>query len=329
MAYAHSQISERAVPKLSKFIRSYDSYIHDLIDRAKRGGSIRFRPTKIALIDNGILSISAKTDNLHDAPLDEWHFDDSLDSTILQKESAMPKGKDDRYNNSSTKPQEQKDAKNNKTLWSRIKDGCSFVDDDSRLSSWLFASNPHGTQMANLICAIDPCCDLYVAKVTEGRYDIKPDRVAKAIQWAIDQNVDIISMSFATLDKTDALQKVCEKAVDSGIALICSIHDQGANISRAYPVSFRDVIRIMACDESGAPARNVKAQYNYGIHGIDVAAGVVPFLESDDRISGSSVATAIAAGLASLTLSCDRLANGRAVERISRRWQARNYKRAL
>lgn len=78
-------------------------------------------------------------------------------------------------------PQKQKESKEskNKNLWSRIKDGCSFVDDNSRLSSWLFASDPHGTQMANLICAIDPLCDLYVEKVTEGRYGISPGRVAK------------------------------------------------------------------------------------------------------------------------------------------------------
>lgn len=66
-----------------------------------------------------------------------------------------------------------------KTLWSRIKAGRSFVDDNFRVSPWLFASDPHGTQMANLICAVDPWCDLYVAKVTEGRSGIDPARVER------------------------------------------------------------------------------------------------------------------------------------------------------
>lgn len=135
-------------------------------------------------------------------------------------------------------------------------------------------------------------------------------RIVKAIQWAIDQKVDIISMSFAILDSTEEFQKACAMAVDSGIVLFCSTHDEGANIATAYPASFNDTIKIMACDEFGAPTRNMKDGYDYTIQGIDVAAGVVPFLESDDRISGSSVATAIAAGLGSLMLSCDRLANG-------------------
>lgn len=62
-------------------------------------------------------------------------------------------------------------------------------------------------------------------------------------------------------------------------------------------------------DEYGDLARKTSQDYQYGIHGLGVAAGVVPFLESNDRISESSVATAIAAGLSSLILSCYRLAH--------------------
>lgn len=66
------------------------------------------------------------------------------------------------------------------TLGSRIKEGKSFVDDDHHVSPWIFASDPHGTQMANLICAIDPACELYVAKVTDGdNFGISPERVIR------------------------------------------------------------------------------------------------------------------------------------------------------
>ncbi|EHK20707.1 uncharacterized protein TRIVIDRAFT_153866 [Trichoderma virens Gv29-8] len=192
-----------------------------------------------------------------------------------------------------------------KTLWSRIKKGQSFVGEGSRVSSWLFASDPHGTQMANLICAIDPWCDLYVAKVTEGRSGIIPVR---AIQWAMDQGVDIISMSFAILEHTNSLEDICKEAARRGIIMLCSTHDEGFNVTKAYPADFSDTITITACDEFGAVAQTMSQEYRYSIQGHEVAAGVVPFLESSDRISGSSVATAIAAGLSSLVLSCDRLA---------------------
>lgn len=182
--------SDRAVPKLSKFIGSYHSHVHGLVkdnNPAKEEGpaekdKIEFRPTRVALIDNGILSISPKTDGLWELPTDVWHFDDSSNSGNTQNESTTQKSHGLNQGNASSKPQ---DTKHYKNLWSRIKEGRSFVEEDSKFSSWLFASNPHGTQMANLICAIDPWCDLYVAKVTEGRYGIRPERVEKVSQVTI------------------------------------------------------------------------------------------------------------------------------------------------
>ena len=60
----------------------------------------------------------------------------------------------------------------------RIVEGESFVHGNSgRLSSWLVASDPHGTQMANLICATDPGCEILVAKVGEHKNDVSPRAV--------------------------------------------------------------------------------------------------------------------------------------------------------
>lgn len=66
-----------------------------------------------------------------------------------------------------------------KSLWTHIETGRSFVDSSSRSSPWQFPSDPHGTQMANLVCAIDPSCKLYVARVAEDAFGITAERVAK------------------------------------------------------------------------------------------------------------------------------------------------------
>jgi hypothetical protein len=73
---------------------------------------------------------------------------------------------------------------------SQIVDGKSFVYEGSLVSPWWHASVPHGTQMASLICAIDPCCQLFVAKVgdiTTPNLDlttahVTPERVAE-VSW--------------------------------------------------------------------------------------------------------------------------------------------------
>ncbi|KAL7956656.1 peptidase S8/S53 domain-containing protein [Trichoderma compactum] len=194
-------------------------------------------------------------------------------------------------------------------LWPRIAEGESFIDDDTRLPPWQFASDPHGTQIANVISAIDPHCEIYVAKVAEGRHGIKPDNVA---------DVDIISMSFAIPEYSHStnpnyakrLEQAVEKANGDDIIQLCSHHDEGWNVVKCWPSNCDGVKTVVACNEFGAVTDRQPFQYHYQIPGIDIFTGTVPYLESKDTMSGSSVATAIAAGLASLSLSCHRLQYG-------------------
>ncbi|KAI0593784.1 hypothetical protein F4775DRAFT_596851 [Biscogniauxia sp. FL1348] len=318
------ELAQRAFPKLSQFILSYRAMT--LNSRVER-----FSPTKIAIIDNGIMSMSPTS---YDSPRNQKRQKSTkhtrtentaaLGGLTNQEEKAKRNGQDSEQdaNTSATETDDDDDndwgrdpnrrdrTKGHQTLWSRIEQGRSFVDDDFQLSPWLFASDPHGTQMANLICAIDPACRLYVAKVTDGRYGITPHRVARAIQWARDQKVDIICMSFAILETSEFLDTTISAANADGIVLLCSTHDQGSNVSKAWPADSAETITVTACDEYGAlPRPTNEDKYKHKLHGFNVAAGAIPFLESTDRVSGSSVATAIATGLSSLILSCLRLAN--------------------
>lgn len=138
-----------------------------------------FRPIKVALIDNGVLSISPRAENLWDNPNHVHTFDKLSNNGSFRNSNINHQSEDSKDLNKDVKSNLRKETENHKTLWSRIKGGQSFVEDNFRVSPWLFASNPHGTQMANLICAIDPWCDLYVAKVTDGQAGIMPARVTR------------------------------------------------------------------------------------------------------------------------------------------------------
>jgi len=73
-------------------------------------------------------------------------------------------------------------------------------------------------------------------------------------------------------------------------------------------------ISIAACDRYGRMLNWSKEEKkSYRINGKDVLAGTVPYVVSEERITGNSVATAIAAGLGSLILSCCRLVGRTAV----------------
>lgn len=119
-------------------------------------------------------------------------------------------------------------------------------------------------------------------------------------------------MSFALEGDFPQVKAVCAEAAYRGVLLICSAPDEGLNVTEAYPIDYPETIGIISCDEYGQVTRAMeKSTYDYAIQGQGVAAGMVPFLESDDLISGSSVATAIAAGLCSLTLACSQIARNR------------------
>ncbi|KAK1471413.1 hypothetical protein CTAM01_16536 [Colletotrichum tamarilloi] len=168
--------------------------------------------------------------------------------------------------------------------------------------------------MANLICAIDPLCEIYVARVAEDAFGIRPDRVAKAIEWARSNDVDIISMSFVLGESSKELFDEINAATNQGIVMTCSTHDEGSRVEKAWPASYEgesvSLIVLAACDHYGRVLRHVeKDKYHYLIRGQNVAAGAIPFLTSEDTITGSSVSTALAAGISSLVLTCDRLAH--------------------
>ena len=90
-------------------------------------------------------------------------------------------GSSDKSNNSSERHLQSQEFLTPDNLWARICDGKSFVHERDRVSPWYLASNPHGTQMVNLVCAIDPLCQLFVAKIADSHYGYSAARAAKAV----------------------------------------------------------------------------------------------------------------------------------------------------
>lgn len=111
-------------------------------------------------------------------------------------------------------------------------------------------------------------------------------------------------------DYAKDLKDAITVAGKSDIIQLCSNHDEGWNVRRCWPAAASEWVKVVvACDEYGAMDRE-PGKHHYQIPGINIFTGAVPYLESKDTMSGSSVSTAIAAGLASLVLSCYRLQHG-------------------
>ncbi|KAL6698003.1 hypothetical protein J3F84DRAFT_406347 [Trichoderma pleuroticola] len=198
------------------------------------------------------------------------------------------------------------------TLKHRIVEGISLVSRDEEEQNWWHATEPHGTQMAALICTLNPFVDLYVVKVAESNGSgITGHNVAKGIEWARSKGVDIISLSLVAFsDPNNKMLEAIKAARDDDIVITCSIADEGNMRARSVGENNKNVLSIAACDRWGnLIPQSRRSGFDYQFLGHNVHIGRVPYLESNEVIEGSSVSTAIAAGTASLILACARISS--------------------
>ena len=92
--------------------------------------------------------------------------------------------------------------------------------------------------------------------------------------------------------------------------MIASTAGEAHRQEEAYPANYPEVLKIAATDYRGrATAESIKENADFMFPGENIVAKTT-FLGSSnptDEVSGTSVATAIASGVASLVLACHRL----------------------
>lgn len=202
--------------------------------------------------------------------------------------------------------------------------------------SWHQSTNRHGTTMANSIIRLNPWISLYAMRIQDERdvsrgpgndmqVRIHAGSAARAIEDAVILEVDIISISWTIRDlaasdarahygpeaeAVEALKTAITRAKDKGILIFCSAADnikQKGGDTLPYSQARDYIFRIGAADAYGWSDKATEDQrtINYFLPGIQVADDAnprMPLKEDAKSHDGSSVATALAAGLASLLL---------------------------
>lgn len=252
-------------------------------------------PITVALIDDGI-------------DMAKIQFDNSIDMTKIQFDESI------------------------------VMTGKSFAPRPSERSSdkityfpWYISSGGHSTVMATQIHHMAPKANLCFLKLHDSvdtqsnkrRITIKS--AAQAIREATRRKVHIISMSWTITppsseseserqDQKD-LESAINEAWTAGILMFCSASDEGANYTATFPSKARPghIFKIGGADANGGlyhrvgdiawvdyilPAQAVTSEY-LADTGLSTAGKT--------HSSGSSVATALAAGLAALILYCARM----------------------
>ena len=101
----------------------------------------------------------------------------------------------------------------------------------------------HGTACAGIIWKKAPDAALYSVRIFDASLMADGRALIAAIQWCIDNEMDVANLSLGTTDVTfkKSLQKMCRKAVDAGVILVAAESNDGRE---SYPAVFPDVIGV-------------------------------------------------------------------------------------
>lgn len=175
----------------------------------------------------------------------------------------------------------------------------------------------HGTEVAGVMISKNPRIGIapdakLIAISAFSTNPANPDErrsnaglVARALEIAMNQGVDVLNLSFAG-GSDPVVDKLVQAAVQRGIVVVASAGNSGPGAQPAYPAALPGVIAVTAVDRG----EKVFGQANRGDY-IDLAAPGVGILTTAPRgtfhvASGTSLATAHASGVIALLMSLNR-----------------------
>lgn len=118
--------------------------------------------------------------------------------------------------------------------------------------------NGHGTHVAGIISAKDneigvvgvaPNVNLYALKAFDSDGNGTTLDLAEAIDWAINQKVDIINMSFEFAENDIVVEALLKKAYNNGILIVGAAGNDGGSEVK-YPAKYSSVIAVGSVDKT-------------------------------------------------------------------------------
>lgn len=170
----------------------------------------------------------------------------------------------------------------------------------------------HGTAVAGIIAANDntkgivglvPSIDIYSVKVLsdKGKGDLVS--LTRAVDWAIENNVDIINISFGISHNKPELEQAIDKAVDSGIIIVASAGNT-FGIKTEYPARYSNVISVNSVNaELKKPSFSAHGKIDFVGPGTDIITTIPN--NKYDVVEGTSFATAHVTGIIAYLLAND------------------------
>lgn len=213
--------------------------------------------------------------------------------------------------------------KNHPDLKERIIGGKNFTKDDNENPDIFNDYNGHGTHVAGTIAAskndtgvigVAPEADLLILKVFGAEGDVESNWITDALNYAIEQKVNIISMSFGSKVSDELMHQAIKRAVEKNILVVCAAGNDGDKNPMSeefrYPGAFNEVISVGAIDFSGrfADFTNTNKEVDLVAPGVDILSCYPKDLSENPKIpykklSGTSMSTPHVTGALALLIN--------------------------
>ena len=176
--------------------------------------------------------------------------------------------------------------------------------------------NGHGTHVAGIIAAqnngigsvgVAPEAQIYAVKVLDSYGEGNQSDVVKGIDWAINQNLDIINLSITSPQSSDLLEAALQRAYNHGMLIVAasgnfpSAYNEKLNV--LYPARYPTVIAVGSVNEN--LVRSTFSYYGNDLEFVAPGEKIYSTLngfgeEEYGYLSGTSMASPYVAGMAAL-----------------------------
>ncbi len=194
-----------------------------------------------------------------------------------------------------------------------VRGGQSFVPHETSTMD----HNGHGTHCAGTVAAaftasgvvgVAPAASLYPVKVLDARGSGSFSWLIAALDWCIDNEIHIASMSLGAAAAPTAVGEMCDFAFAKGVLLVGAAGNSGDRVG--YPAAFGSVVAVSAIDSA-----NRLASFSCRGPEIELAAPGVDVLSTVpgggySRFNGTSMACPHVAGAAALAWGSHRFPTG-------------------
>ncbi|MBS3793893.1 MAG: S8 family serine peptidase [Candidatus Thorarchaeota archaeon] len=195
--------------------------------------------------------------------------------------------------------------------------GYDYVDDDSDPKD----GNGHGTHCAGIVAAEDngegvigvaPMTSLYAVRVLDDQGSGYTSDIIAGIDWAINNGMNVISMSLGGGSYDDAFDDAINRAYSADI-VVCAASGNDGEGTVSYPAAYTNAIAVGAIDsnhelasfsnygdEQEVVAPGVDIYSTMPTYGVTLTSWWYGYSNNYDQMSGTSMACPMVAGVVSL-----------------------------